>query len=106
MKLHLIHVEVTHKHQAEHLGYYPLQAGDGVLLDRAYNPAQALIERADQGVSGVLRYNPHSLNVYDVTGAKIDGYEPLKGTLESEQCVPVQVRAENDYIEGTVQACR
>nr|MBS0021867.1 IS4/IS5 family transposase [Gammaproteobacteria bacterium] len=74
-----------------------------MLIDRAYNQVQALIEQADQGMSVVLRYNPHSLNVYDVTGAKIDWYEQqLKGTLESEQCVPVQVRAENDYVEGTV----
>ncbi len=36
VKLHLIHIEVTDKHQGEHLGYYPLQAGDVVLIDRAY----------------------------------------------------------------------
>ncbi|MGF1613154.1 MAG: hypothetical protein ACFCVA_04360 [Gammaproteobacteria bacterium] len=63
VKLHLIHVEVTDKHPGEHLGHYPLQAGDVVLIDRAYNPAQRVIEQADQGVSVVLRYNPHSLNV-------------------------------------------
>ena len=106
VRLHLIHVEVTDKHQGEHLGHYPLQAGDVVLIDRAYNQAQRLIEQADQGVSVVLRYNPHSLNVYDVTGAKIDWYEQLKGTLETEQCVPVQVRAQGQYIEGYVHACR
>ncbi|MGF1612391.1 MAG: hypothetical protein ACFCVA_00385 [Gammaproteobacteria bacterium] len=61
--MHLIHIEVTDKHPGEHLGYYPLQAGDGVLIDRAYNQAKALIERADEGVSGVLRYNLRSLNV-------------------------------------------
>jgi hypothetical protein len=106
VKLHLIHVEVTDQHQGKHLGYYPLQAGDGVLIDRAYNQAQKLIDQADQGVSGVLRYNPHSLNVYDLTGAKIDGYEELKTTQESERCLPVQVRAEGNYIEGDVPTCR
>lgn len=62
VRLPLIQVEVTDKHPGEHLDYYPLQAGDGVLMDRAYNQAKALIERTDQGVSVVLRYNPHSLH--------------------------------------------
>ena len=106
VKLHLIHVEVTDKHPGEHLDYYPLQAGDVGLLDRAYNQAKALIAKADKGVSVVLRYNPHSLNVYDLMGAKIDWYQQLKGTLETEQCVPVEVRAEGESIEGTVHACR
>jgi hypothetical protein len=35
VKLHLIQIEVTDTHQGEHLGDYPLQAGDGVLIDRA-----------------------------------------------------------------------
>jgi len=106
VKLHLIHVEVTDKHQGEHLGYYPLQAGDVVLIDRAYNQAKGLIEKADEGVSVVLRYNPHSLNVYDATGMKIDWYEELKTTQDIERCVPVRVHAEGEYIEGYVHACR
>jgi hypothetical protein len=80
VKLQLIHVEVTDKHQGEHLGYYPLQAGDVVLIDRAYNQAKGLIKQADEGVSVVLRYNPHSLNVYAATGVKIDWYEELNTT--------------------------
>ncbi len=54
VKLHRIHVEVTDKHQGEHLGYYPLQAGDVVLIDRAYNQAKGLIDKADEGVSVVF----------------------------------------------------
>lgn len=57
------YIEVTDKHQGAHLGHYPLQAGDVVVMDRAYNQTQALIEQADQGLCVVLRYNPHSLNV-------------------------------------------
>jgi hypothetical protein len=75
-------------------------------MDRAYNQAKALIERTDQGVSVVLRYNPHSLHGYAMTGMQIDWYEQLKGPLEIEQGVPVQVRAEGEYLEGTVPACR
>jgi hypothetical protein len=106
VKLHLIHVEVTGEHPGEHLGYSPLQAGDGVLVDRAYNQAQRLIEKADEGVSGVLRYHPHSLNVYDAAGVKIDGYEELKTTQDIERCLPVPARAEGQYIEGDVPTCR
>ena len=57
-------------------------------------------------MSLVLRYNPHNLNVYDAAGLKIDEYEELKTTLDIERCLTVPVRAEGDYIEGTVQACR
>ena len=102
VKLHLIHVGVSD----QHLGDSPLQAGDVALIDRTYHQAKELIDKADEGVSGVRRYNPPSLNVSDVTGAKIDWYEALKGTSETEQCVPVEVRAEGEYIEGYVQACR
>jgi hypothetical protein len=106
VKLHLLHVEVTDKHQGEHLDHDPLQEGDVVLMDRGFNQAKQLIEYADQGVSLVLRYNPYSLNVYNEAGEKIDRYEELKTTPEVERCLPVQVRAEGEYLEGYVHACR
>ncbi|MGF1613155.1 MAG: hypothetical protein ACFCVA_04365, partial [Gammaproteobacteria bacterium] len=37
---------------------------------------------------------------------KIDWFEQLQGTLDTERCVPVPVRAEGQSIEGYVQACR
>ncbi|MGF1613722.1 MAG: IS4/IS5 family transposase, partial [Gammaproteobacteria bacterium] len=37
---------------------------------------------------------------------KIDWFEQLQGTLDTERCVPVRVHAEGEYIEGTVHACR
>ena len=106
VKLHLLHVTVTDKHEGEHLGYYPLQEGDVVVLDRGYNQAPMWIERADQGVSLVVRYNPHSLNVYDAAGNKMDLDETLKATEATERCLPVQVRAQGEFIEGYVHACR
>lgn len=106
VKLHLIHVEVTDTHQGEQLGYYPLQEGDVVVVDRGYNQAQGLIEQADRGVSVVLRYNPHSLNVYDEAGEKIDLYERLRASTETTHCIPVRVCKGGAYIEGYVHACR
>lgn len=105
VKLHLIHVEVTDKHQGERLGHSPLQEGD-VVVDRGYNQAKGLIEQAEQGVSVVLRYNPHSLNVWNAAGEKIDWYEWLRATQQTSHCLPVRVREGGAYIEGYVHACR
>jgi DDE family transposase len=106
VKLHLIHIEVTDKHQGEHLDYYPLQEGDVVLMDRGYNQPKTLIAQVKKGVSLVLRYNPHSMNVYDEAGEKIDLYERLRATAETTHCLPVRVCEGGEYIEGYVHACR
>ena len=106
VKLHLIHVEVTDKHQGEHLDYYPLQEGDVVLMDRGYNQPKTLIEQVKKGVSLVLRYNPHSMNIYDEAGQTIDLYERLRATAQTSHCLPVRVCAGGEYIEGYVHACR
>lgn len=106
VRLHLIHVEVTDKHQGERLGYSPLQEGDVVMVDRGYNQAKGLIEQAKKGVSLVLRYNPHSMNVYDEAGEKIDLHERLRATTQTSHCLPVRVRESGEYLEGYVHACR
>lgn len=106
VKLHLIHVKVTDKHEGEHLGHYPLQEGDVVLIDRGYNQPAKLIEQVDKGVSVVLRYNPHGMNVYDNEGEKIDLYDQLHRTAETSLCLPVRVYADGQYIDGYIHACR
>jgi hypothetical protein len=107
VKLHLVHVVVTDAQEGEHLGHYPLQDGDVVVVDRGYNQAQMWIDQADRGVSLVVRYNPHGLHLYDAAGKKIDVYEVFKETTAMEQCLPVQVRTKNqELIEGYLHACR
>ena len=106
VRLHLIDVKVTDAHEGESLKHYPLQNGDVVVVDRGYNQAQELIAWADRGVGVVVRYNPHSLNGYDETQTKIDGYEELQKTTETERCVPVRVQVNGQFIEGYVHACR
>lgn len=106
VKLHLIHVKVTDKHEGEKLDHSPLQEGDVVLIDRGYNQPKTLIEQVDNGVSVVMRYNPHGMNVYDRDGAKIDLYDHLQGTVETSRCIPVRVCEGGQYIEGYVHACR
>ncbi len=97
---------MTDKHEGEHLGHYPLHEGDVVLVDRGYNQPGKLIEQVDQGVSVVMRYNPHGMNVYDSEGKKIDLYEALHGTTETSVCLPVRVCEAGEYIEGYIHACR
>ena len=46
------------------------------------------------------------MNVYDADGNKIDLDEALKATGATERCLPVQVRAQGEFIEGYVHACR
>jgi hypothetical protein len=107
VKLHLIHVEVTDKHQGERLDYYPLQDGDVVLIDRGYNQPAQLVEQGAKGVHVVLRYNPHSMTLYDGQGQKIDWYQRLnKDCSEATCCVPARVVHEGECLEGWVQASR
>ena len=106
VRLQLISVQVTDAHTGESLRHYPLQDGDVVVADRGYNSAQALIECADRGVAVVVRYNPHSLNLYDAAGAKIDWLAELQGTAETERCLPVRVQVKGACIAGYLQGCR
>jgi hypothetical protein len=107
VKLHLIHIRVTDEHEGEHLGHYPLQNGDVVVMDRGYNQAQMWIDQADQGVSLIVRHNPHSLNLYDADGQKIAVEAVLRTTSAMELCQPVQVRSpKKEFIEGYLHARR
>ena len=106
VRLELIFAKVTDAHEGESLAHYPLRDGDVVVVDRGYNSARALIECADRGVAVVVRYNPHSLNLYDAAGAKIDWLAELQGTAETERCLPVRVQVEGEFIAGYLHGCR
>ncbi|MCP5010306.1 MAG: transposase [Aestuariibacter sp.] len=106
VNLQLVHVEVTDKYEGEHLDHYPLQDGDVVLIDRGYNQPKTLIAQASKGVSLVLRYNAHGMNLYRENGEKINWYEELKSCQGKTHCIKVQVRHKGEYIEGYVHACR
>ena len=106
VKGQLIHVEVTDKHQGEHLDHYPLQEGDVALIDRGYNQPATLVRQGKKGVCVVLRYNPHSMNVYDERCQKVVWSETLRSCSEDELCVPVRVMYEGEYIDAWVHAVR
>lgn len=106
VNLQLIHVEVTDKYEGEHLEHYPLQDGDVVVIDRGYNQPKTLVAQVRRGVSVVLRYNPHSMNLYTQGGEKIDWYKQLKDNAPTRLCQPARVSHGGDYIEGYVHGCR
>jgi hypothetical protein len=107
VRLHLVHVKVTDAHESEHLDHYPLQDGDVVVLDRGYNQAQMWIDHADCGISLIVRYNPHSLNLYDAEGQKIEVDAVLRKATAAEVCLPVQVRSKKkEFMQGYLHARR
>ena len=55
----------------------------------------------------VVRYNPHSLNLYDAESQKIDVEAVLRKTTVPELCLPVQVRSpKKEFIHGHLHARR
>jgi len=107
VRLHLVHVKVTDAHESEHLDHYPLQEGDVVVLDRGYNQAQMWIDHADRGISLIVRYNPHSLNLYDAEGQKIEVDAVLRKATTAEVGLPVQVRGkQKEFMKGYLHARR
>jgi len=72
-------VTVTTDKVGEHLDHYQLDEGDVVLIDRGYNQPKTLMPFLDRGGEIVLRYNAHSMNLYEVdtTACGEAGQEPL-----------------------------
>lgn len=69
INLSLRQVEVTTDKIGENLDHYQLDNGDVVLIDRGYNQPKTLIPFLDRGGEIVLRYNAHSMNVYEADNA-------------------------------------
>lgn len=65
INLHMRQVEVTTDKVGESLAHYRLDEGDVVLIDRGYNQPKTLMPFLDQGGEIVLRYNAHSMNLYE-----------------------------------------
>lgn len=66
INLSIRQVEVTTDKVGENLDHYQLNEGDVVLIDRGYNQPKTLIPFLDKGGEVVLRYNAHSMNVYEI----------------------------------------
>ncbi len=108
VNLTLRQVEVTTDKEGERLDHYALEAGDVVLLDRGYNSPKSLVPFIDQGGEVVLRYNAHSMNLYETDNeaqwVKIDWEERLQTLHKQPGCVPVSLCHQGKRIPGFVHA--
>lgn len=66
INLSIRQIEVTTDKIGENLDHYQLDEGDVVLLDRGYNQPKTLVPFLDRGGDVVLRYNAHSMNLYEI----------------------------------------
>ncbi len=66
ISLTLRQVEVSTDKIGESLDHYVLESGDVVLIDRGYNQPKSLVPFIDRGGDIVLRYNAHSMNLYEL----------------------------------------
>ncbi len=108
VNLSLRQVEVTTDKGSEHLGHYKLEEGDVVLVDRGYNSPKSLVPFLDRGGEVVLRYNPHSMNLYeaDTEGgwAKIDWEKRLQPLQKQAGYVPAYLHHQGKRVQGYVHA--
>lgn len=119
INLSLHQVEVTTDKEGENLDHYTLSAGDVVLIDRGYNQPKTLVPFIDRGGDVVLRYNAHSMNLYeDGEGedaghmvaersrsmVKIDWHTRLRKLGKRPSCVPVWLCHGNKRIQGYLHA--
>ena len=105
LELEMVTVKISDAHTGESLDHFPLQGGDVVVVDRGYNQPLSLIQASERGVSVVLRYNPHGMNVYDESMRKVDVYDWLKGQkTHRHRTVRVIDAKKGHYVEMTLHA--
>jgi hypothetical protein len=106
VKLELLQVEVTTDKIGESLTHYCLRNGDVAIIDRGYNQPKSLVPFIDQGGDIVLRYNPHSMNLYHQNDdmIKVNWGAELKKLNGQAGMFSVYLCHENKRIEATVHA--
>ena len=111
INLSLHQVEVTTDKEGENLDHYTLAAGDVVLIDRGYNQPKTLVPFIDRGGDVVLRYNAHSMSLYEAGAGedaermvKIDWYTRLRKLGKRPGCVPVWLCHGNKRLQGYLHA--
>ena len=105
-------VEVTTDKFGESLDHYRLTSGDVVVIDRGYNQPKTLVPFIAKGGDIVLRYNAHSMKLYERSNdesssnlmSKVNWINQLKLLNNQPGCVPVWLCHDNKRIEGYVHA--
>ena len=112
INLSLRQVEVSTDKTGENLDHYQLESGDVVLIDRGYNQPKTLVPFLDRGGEVVLRYNAHSMKLYDVDTNDPADQRMIKADWESRLqtlkgqpgCFPVYLCSGNQRIQVFVHA--
>jgi hypothetical protein len=108
INLRLRQVEVSTDKIGESLDHYALASGDVVLIDRGYNQPKSLVPFIDQGGDIVLRYNAHSMNLYEADGQggvmKIDWEKRLQSLEKQAGAIPVYLCHDKKRMACTVHA--
>ncbi|MDZ4099501.1 MAG: transposase [Methylophilaceae bacterium] len=108
MSLTLREVKVTTDKVGESLDHYQLTAGDVALIDRGYNQPKTLVPFIDRGGHVVLRYNPHSMTLYERGNeqkpVKIDWEQRIRDVNGQPGAIPVYLCHQDNRIEGVVHA--
>ncbi len=108
ISLTLRQVEVSTDKIGESLDHYVLESGDVVLIDRGYNQPKSLVPFIDRGGDIVLRYNAHSMNLYELDEhgkmIKIDWETKLQRLGKQAGAIPVYLCHDTKRIACTVHA--
>lgn len=112
INLSIRQIEVTTDKVGESLDHYQLDEGDVILLDRGYNQPKTLIPVLDRGGDVVLRYNAHSMNLYEIETeehgqeqmVKVDWENSLQTLNRQPGYFPVYLRHKCKRIEVFLHA--
>jgi hypothetical protein len=102
ISLSVCQVEVSTDKIGESLDHYTLVSGDVVLIDRGYNSPKSLVPFLDRGGDILLRYNAHSMNLFETNDAddliKIDWEARLKTLAKQPECIKAYLCHSNKRI--------
>lgn len=106
--LSLKEVKVTTDKIGESLDHYQLNSSDVALIDRGYNQPKTLVPVVEHGTHVVLRYNPHSMNLYQLNDepalTKIDWEWRLRELNGQAGATPVCLSYQGKPDAGIVHA--
>lgn len=108
ISLSLREVKVTTDKIGESLDHYQLESNDVALIDRGYNQPKTLVPVIERGAHVVLRYNPHSMNLYqpsdEPTFTKIDWEQRLRELNGQSGAMRADLSHQGKRVPGVVHA--
>ena len=109
VSLEFIEVLVSDVHTGETLKHFTLGPGDVALTDRGYAQAQGMSDAVKRGAALIVRLNPFSVVLCDVSGEPLSLSKALKRQkTETIRTLEVVVQSSDgqDEVRGWVQAYR